>query len=111
MIYSKCEICHAIRLASGVGAAGAGAHHDVAGSTQVLRQALCRHPGGEIPAAATRLAALIVTQRIGQDGRDLLRGGGGEIGSVRVWLMVVGHAGKLGGEGERNKNKNRLTRW
>jgi hypothetical protein len=25
--------------------------------------------------------------------------------------MVVGHAGKLGGEGERNKNKNRLTRW
>ncbi len=111
MIYSKCEICHSICLASGVGAAGAGAHHDVAGSTQVLCQALCRHPGGEIPAAATRLAALVVTQRIGQDGRDLLRGGGGEIGSVRVWLMVVGHEGKLGGEGERNKNKNRLTRW
>jgi hypothetical protein len=111
MIFSKREVCHAIRLASGVRAAGAGAHDDIAGSTQVLRQTLRRHPSGEIPAAATRLAALIVTQRIGQDGRDLLRGGGGEIGSVRVWLMVVGHEGKLGGEGERNKNKNRLTRW
>ncbi len=54
MILAKCEVCHLIRLASGVWAAGAGAHDDVAGSTQVLRQALRRHPGGEIPAAATR---------------------------------------------------------
>jgi hypothetical protein len=107
MIFSKCEVCHSIRLASGVGAAEAGAHDDVAGSTQVLRQALRRHPGGEIPAAPTRLAALVVTQCVGQDGRNLLRGGGGEIDRIRIWLMVVGHAGKLGGDRERNKNKNR----
>ena len=72
------DIRQPIRLSGRVSPPRTGAHDDKAGPPQMVGQSLCRERRRELPAAAARLAALVIPQCIGQSLGNLLRCCGGE---------------------------------